>query len=162
MKRLRFLSLMIAAALLLSAVGVAEELGEMDLYDESIYIGENAVEAPAVEPEEAGQAEAAPSVAESGVAEPVAGDTSGPEPQPAPMQAVALTGRKATAEMNVDEKLQITVNEGETGTFTSKSAKLAAVDEKGLVTALAKGTAKIEFKPDGGKKRASPRERRSP
>ena len=150
---MRFLSLMIAAALLLSAVGVAEELGEMDLYDESIYIGENAVEAPAVEPEEAGQAEAAPSVAESGVAEPVAGDASGPEPQPAPVQAVALTGRKATAQMNVDEKLQITVNEGETGTFTSKSAKLAAVDEKGLVTALAKGTAKIEFKPDGGKKR---------
>ena len=45
---------------------------------------------------------------------------------------VALTGRKATAQMNVNETLQITVNEGETGRFTSKSTKLALVDENSV------------------------------
>ena len=157
MKRLRVLSLVMAAALLLSAAGVAEELGEMDLYDEAIHIGEEAVEAPA---EDAALGGAEAGEAEAGAPEPMAADdaaegaVSAPEPpQAAATPTVALTGRKATAQMNVEETLQITLNEGETGRFTSKSAKLARVDENGLVTALAKGTAKIEFKPDGGKKR---------
>ena len=169
MKRLRCLSLVTAVALLLSAVGVAEELGEMDLYAEEIYVGEYAEEAPAA-PEEAQSTEAeaigaaAPEEAQSEEAQAVAaapmaadepdGDAPSPEPQqPAAVQTVALTGKSATAQMNVDETLQIAVNEGETGRFTSKSPKLARVDENGLVTALAKGTAKIEFKPAGGKKR---------
>ena len=66
---------------------------------------------------------------------------------------VALTNTRTTAKMDVDDMLQIVVNDGETGKFTSKSAKLASVDANGLVTALAKGTATIEFKPEGGKKR---------
>ena len=68
-------------------------------------------------------------------------------------EIVELTKAKATAKMDVDEMLQIVVDAGEMGTFKSKSAKLATVDANGLVTALAKGTAKIEFKPEGGKKR---------
>ena len=168
MKRLRCLSLVTAVALLLSAVGVAEELGEIDLYAEEIYVGEYAEEAPAA-PEEAqpteaeaivaAPEEAQPAEAQAVAAAPMAadepdGDAPSPEPQqPAAVQTVALTGKSATAQMNVDETLQIAVNEGETGRFTSKSPKLARVDENGLVTALAKGTAKIEFKPAGGKKR---------
>ena len=66
---------------------------------------------------------------------------------------VALTNTRTTAKMDVDDMLQIVVNDGETGIFTSKSAKLASVDANGLVTALAKGTATIEFKPEDGKKR---------
>ena len=126
MKLMRVLSMAIIIAMLLPAVSVAEELGEMDLYAPEVDDGEYAVEA---------------SEAETADAEPVASQT------------VALTGRKAAAQINVGETLQIAVNEGETGTFTSKSAKLAAVDASGLVTALAKGTAKIEFKPESGKKR---------
>ena len=75
-----------------------------------------------------------------------------PEPK-AEVRTVALTDRKATAQMNVGEALQIAVNAGETGAFATKNAKYATVDANGLVTALAKGKAKIEFKPTGGKKR---------
>ena len=55
MKCARFLSLIIAIAMLLPATGLAEELGEMDLYAPEIYDGEFAEETPAepvTEPEE--------------------------------------------------------------------------------------------------------------
>ena len=179
--------------MLLPATGLAEELGEMDLYAPEIYDGEFAEETPAeridAEPaaadapvaDEPAPADAPvadePTVEDAPVAdEPAAADApvadepapadepaegapteyavSAPEPEPtAEVQTVTLTGRKATARMNVDETLQITVNEGETGVFTSRSTKLATVDASGLVTARAKGTARIEFKPAGGKKR---------
>ena len=160
MKFKRYLSLAIILAMLLSTAGLAEEMGEVDLYAPEIYDGESAVEAPAAEAEATeAQVEAvdvpmaaeAPAVAEAAPAESAVAE---PEPVPAAaVQTVALTDRKASAQMNVEETLQIAVNAGEAGTFTSKSPKLAAVDASGLVTALAKGTAKIEFKPEGGKKR---------
>ncbi len=168
---MRFLSLTIVIALLLSSAGLAEELGEMDLYAPEISTEECAVEAPTAETTDATTtaetSEAAPA-SETTEAAPASDATDAvppvvdalvvnegepTEPAVSAPQAVALTARKATAQMNVGEALQITVNAGEAGTFTSKSAKLATVDASGLVTALAKGTAKIEFKPEGGKKR---------
>lgn len=68
-------------------------------------------------------------------------------------QTVTLTDAKATAQMNIGETLQILVNEGEVGVFASKRPERATVDENGLVTALAKGTATIWFRPKGGKRR---------
>ena len=113
MKHMRWLSVMLILAMLLSAVSFAEELGEIELSAPEGYVGLYAAGVP----------------------------------------TVALTNTRTTAKMDVDDMLQIVVNDGETGKFTSKSAKLASVDANGLVTALAKGTATIEFKPEGGKKR---------
>ena len=207
MKHMRFLSLAIVIAMLLSAASLAEELGEVDLYAPEVYEGEYAVEAPAAEATGAEMVEAAPMDAQATNTEATAPEATGAEAtgaelvEAAPMDAqatnpeatapeatapevtnteatspeatvpeatapeaadpapvaevrtVALTDRKAAAQMNVGETLQIAVNQGEAGTFTSKSAKLATVDANGLVTALAKGKAKIEFEPEGGKKR---------
>ena len=184
MKHMRFLSLMVMIAMLLPTAGLAEELGEMDLYAPEIYQGEYVEEEPTpAEPTAAEPTPAEPIAAEPTAAEPTPAEPTDAEPMAvdapvmaegastegtaaegtstegtapaatAQVQTVALTGAKAAAQMNVEETLQIAVNEGEKGTFTSRSAKLATVDENGLVTALAKGTAKIEFKPEGGKKR---------
>ena len=152
MKHMRFLSLAIVIAMLISAASLAEELGEVDLYAPEVYEGEYAVEAPAAEATGAEMVEAAPMDAQATVPETTAPEAADPAPV-AKVRTVALTDRKAAAQMNVGETLQIAVNQGEAGTFTSKSAKLATVDANGLVTALAKGKAKIEFKPEGGKKR---------
>ena len=131
MKHLRILSLALVLALLVSSVGFAE----MEPAAPEAPVAADAVDA---EPE---------------VAETLVIDEPATTEAKAGVPVVALTGSKASAQMNVGDTLQIGVNPGETGTFTSKSKKLAVVDAGGLVTALAKGTVKIEFKPSGGKKR---------
>ena len=139
MRHLRFLALTLTLALLLTPLSLAEELGEMDLYAPEVYGGEVVEEAPAAEAEEAEQAPA---------------ESEAPEfVLKAGEPTIALTEKKVSVQMNVGDALQIVVNAGETGTFKSKNKKYAAVDATGLVTALAKGSAKIEFKPSGGKTR---------
>ncbi len=145
------LALVLALILLLPTIAFAEELGEMDLYAPEVYLGEQALEAPApVEPVVEGPVIEGPVIDEDPAVYAVAA------PELVPMEAtqeVALTGKRASAQMNIGETLQIVVNEGETGSFTSKKTNLAIVDAAGLVTALAKGKTGIEFKPDGEKKR---------
>ncbi len=161
------IAMALALGMLLSTMVFAEEKDGIDLYSPEIFDGKLADEPMAVNifmGEEPMSAEA-PADAEM----PISVDTPmGAEPIPeivpqfvaapefVPMdatQAVALTGKKASVQMNIGETLQIVVNEGETGSFTSKKTNLATVDASGLVTALAKGKIGIEFKPDGGKKR---------
>ena len=145
------LALVLALTLLLPTFAFAEELGEFELYAPEVYTGEQAVEAPApVEPAAEQSAADEPIIVEDPAAYAVAA------PELAPMDAaqyVALTEKKASAQMNVGETLQIVVNPGEIGTFATGKAAVAAVDANGLVTALAKGKAKITFAPEGGKKR---------
>ena len=145
------LALVLALTLLLPVTGFAEELGEFDLYAPEVYTGEQAVEAPApVEPAAEQPAVEEPVIVEDPAAYAVV------EPELAPMDAaqyVALTEKKASAQMNVGDTLQIVVNPGEVGTFTTGKAAVAAVDANGLVMALSKGKAKITFVPAGGKKR---------
>ena len=147
MKHRLFSALAVALALLLGVTGLSEELGEVDLYAPEICGGYE-IEAPAAEP---------PAADEPVAAEPVPDQPAEAEPVPDQpvdaVQTVALTGKKAKAQMNVYDTLQIVVNEGETGKFTSKTKKLAKVDANGVVTAIKKGKAKIVFKPAGGKKR---------
>ena len=144
------LAALLALGLLLFVTGVAEELGELDLYAPEVYAGEVDVEAPE-SPAEAAQYNAPGAEMEG----PTEYAVSAPEavPTEALVQTIALTGRKASARMNVNDTLQIVLNEGETGTFKSKNAKLATVSEGGLVTALKKGKVKITFKPAKGRKR---------
>ena len=138
MKRLRCLSLVTAVALLLSAVGVAEELGEIDLYAEEIYVGEYAEEAPAA-PEEAQSTEAeaigaaAPEEAQSEEAQAVAaapmaadepdGDAPSPEPQqPAAVQTVALTEVFRQAQRSAIIRNAHAVNEGKVPELQNSAA----------------------------------------
>ncbi|MBR1561405.1 MAG: Ig domain-containing protein, partial [Clostridia bacterium] len=125
MKHMRIISVTLIIAMLLSMAGLAEAPAEMEQY--VAEAADTELIEYAVPASEYLLSAGAPSV--------------------------TLTGSKASAAMDVEESLQIAVNAGETGVFTSKNPKLASVDGDGLVTALAKGTAKIEFKPDGGKKR---------
>ena len=147
----RCLAFILALGLLLSAMCLAEEPGEADLYSPEFYEGEAVP--PEIEISEAAEFQPMEAAAPQGEA-PGAYAVAAPELVPmSTAQTVALTGKKASAQMNVGETLQIVLGEGETGTFASKKAKYAMVDGSGLVTALAKGKATIEFKPDGGKKR---------
>ena len=149
----KLIAILMVVTLFVPVFGTAEELGEMDLFDPEIYAGETAVEAPEAPAEPT--VEEAPSIEETPAAEdaPVEQAVAAPELVPMSALSIALTQKSAKAEMNVGDTIQIVVNEGETGTFVSKKAKIAIVDGNGLVTALAKGSAKIEFKPEGGKKR---------
>ena len=162
----KIVAVIMVLALFVPAISSAEEFDEVDLYALEVYDGTAAAEAPAPETsEEAPMSAEAPADAEmpksvdmpigvEPLAEPVPQSVAAPELVPMEAtQTAALTGKKASVQMNIGETLQIVVNEGETGTFTSKKTNLATVDAAGLVTALAKGKTGIEFKPDGGKKR---------
>ncbi len=141
--------------MLLTAVSLAEGSEGIDLYSPEICDGELAVEPMTVEAPagEAPMSAETPMEAEA-LAKPVPQSAVAPElVSMEATQAVTLTGKKASVQMYIGETLQIVVNEGETGIFTSKKTNLATVDAAGLVTALAKGKTGIEFKPDGGKKR---------
>ena len=141
----RLFSLALTIALLLPSASIAEEPGDLDLYAPEISAWAYDAEAPA---EELTTAEL-PILNEPAESECV-GHVAAKD---AATQTVTLTTRTASARMNVEETLQILVNEGETGTFKSKTTKLATVNASGLVTALAMGTARIEFKPTSGKTR---------
>ena len=151
MRKVRLLSLVLAVALVLSSAGLAEALDGLTLYG-----GE--VEAPAAEENVAAGAfalgEDVPDTAAFALGEdvPDAAEVVAPVPK-AGERVVMLTDRKVSVRMDVGETLLIAVNAGETGTFTSKGKKYATVDDSGYVTALAKGPVKIEFKPEGGRKR---------
>lgn len=151
----KFLAFVLILALLISAVCLAEEYGEVDLYSPELYEGEQTVEATqtvTVGNEEVADQPMGAIVPKSEVLSDYA--VAAPElvPMEAP-QVVTLTEKKASVQMNVGETLQVFVNEGEVGSFTSKKPSLATVDSSGVVIALAKGKARIVFKPDGGKDR---------
>lgn len=158
----RYLAFVLAIVLLTGAACLAEEPGGADLYSPEVYAGEQAVEAAL--PEAGGEAnEALPMAAAAPGGEgPMAAGTEAATGEPVPqamaapmglVQVVALTERKASVQMSIYDALQIAVGEGEAGTFASKTPGKASVDAAGRVTPLAKGKAKIEFRPDGGKKR---------
>lgn len=81
-----------------------------------------------------------------------------PDPQPVSVNSVSLN--KASASMKAGETLQLTAqilpaDAKEQGVIWSTSEKsIAMVDEKGLVTAVAKGTAKIQVTTKDGAKTA--------
>ena len=124
MKTMRCLSLMILIAFMLTSAGLSEATIEVEP-----SVSEVELQAPADEIE-------TPDDSPSGG-----------------VNALWLTDKKATAQMDVGEALQIALNSGEAATFQSKTPKLATVDADGLVTALAEGTAKIEARLSGGGKR---------